>query len=103
MVVLCIDPSIVCMIVSTLFSIALLLFVLRDYCRIILRFYQKNEKMIWVIRWRGGRRFLLFLPQNRGTSESNSVTIQKQMAADKNRSILLLSDRPFNGLVIVLV
>ena len=38
--------------------------------------------------------FLLFLPQNRGTSESNSVTIQKQMSIDKNRSILLLSDRP---------
>jgi hypothetical protein len=88
MVVVCIDPSIVSMMVSTLFSIALLLFVLRDYCRIILRFY--HEKRIWVIRWRGGRRFLLFLPQNRGTSESNSVTIQKQIAIDKNRSILLL-------------
>jgi hypothetical protein len=46
MVVVCIDPSIVCMMVSTLFSIALLLFVLRDYCRIILRFYQ-NEKRIY--------------------------------------------------------
>jgi hypothetical protein len=48
-------------------------------------------------QWRGGRRSLLFLPQNRGISESNSSTIQKQMAVDKNRIILLLSDATSSG------